>query len=102
MTNLPKGIIHLLRQFEEVFSERVWEWAKIVVVGAILAAGGRTVASILRVMGLQHEQQFQKYHRVLNRAKWSSRALSRILLRLWVRMVVPADAPIVVGMDAHD
>jgi DDE superfamily endonuclease len=99
MTNLPIGIIHLLRQFEEVFSERVWEWAKILVVGAMLAPGERTVASILRVMGLQNEQQFQNYHRVLNRAKWSSRALSCILLLLLVRMFVPADASIVVGMD---
>jgi hypothetical protein len=57
------------------------------------------VAAILRVMGLQNEQQFQKYHRVLNRARWSSRALSRILLLLLVQMFVPVDAPIVVGMD---
>jgi len=27
----------------------------------------RTVSAILRVMGMQHEQQFQRYHRVLNR-----------------------------------
>src|SRR5712692_7246581 len=99
MTNLPKGIIHLLRQFEEVFSERVWEWAKILVVGAILAPGERTVASILRVMGLQNDQQFQNYHRVLNRARWSSRALSRILLLLLVRAFVPAEAPVLVGVD---
>jgi hypothetical protein len=99
MINLPKGIIHLVRKFEGVFSERVWEWAKVLLIGAILAPGERTVAAILRVMGLQNEQQFQNYHRVLNRAKWSSRALSRILLLLLVQMLVPADAPIVVGMD---
>jgi hypothetical protein len=52
-------------------------------------------------MGLQHHRQFQNYHRVLNRATWSSRALSRILLRLLVAAFVPAHAPIVVGLDEH-
>jgi hypothetical protein len=35
----------------------------------------------------------------LNRAQWSSRALSRILLLLLVSIFVPADAAIVVGLD---
>jgi DDE superfamily endonuclease len=99
MLNLPKGIIQVLRCFEEVFSERVWEWAKVLVIGAILAPGERRVTAILRVMGLHQERQFQNYHRVLNRATWSSRALSRLLLRLLIQLFVPEDAPIVVGID---
>lgn len=99
MLNLPKKIISILRYFEEVFDERVWEWAKVLLIGAILAPGERTVAAVLRVMGQQDEKQFQNYHRVLNRAKWSSRALSRVLLRLLVKLFVAADAPIVVGID---
>jgi hypothetical protein len=99
MLNLPKKIIYVLRYFEEAFSERMWEWAKVLLIGAILAPGERTVAAVLRVMGLQDEKQFQNYHRVLNRAKWSSRALSHILLRLLVKLFVAADAAIVVGID---
>jgi hypothetical protein len=99
MLNLPKKIIYILRNFEEVFDERVWEWAKVLLIGAILTPGERTVAAALRVMGQQDEKQFQNYHRVLNRAKWSSRALSRILLLLLVKIFVPAGAPIVVGID---
>jgi len=99
MLNLPKRIIQVLRYFEEAFSERIWEWAKVLLIGAILAPGERTVTAILRVMGLQNEQQFQNYHRVLNRAMWSSRALSRILVRLLVQLFVPEDAPLVVGID---
>ena len=101
MLDLPTAIIQVLRHFESVFSERVWEWAKILLVGAILAPGKRTVTAALRVMGLRDEVQFQNYHRVLNRATWSSRALSRILLRLLVRAFVPPDAPVVVGLDDH-
>jgi hypothetical protein len=101
MRDLPQAIIHVLRHFELAFSERVWEWAKVLLVGAILAPGKRTVTAALRVMGLSNEAQFQNYHRVLNRDTWSSRALSRILLRLLVRAFVPADAPVVIGLDDH-
>ncbi len=101
MRNLPVQIIHVLRHFELVFSERVWEWVKILLVGAILAPGKRTVTACLRVMGLCHEQQFQAFHRVLNRDRWSSRQLSRVLLRLLLQAFVPADAPVILGIDEH-
>ncbi|MBA3946074.1 MAG: transposase [Herpetosiphonaceae bacterium] len=101
MRNLPWAIIQVLRPFEWVFSERVGEWAKVLLVGTILAPGQRTVTAALRVMGLSCERQFQNYHRVLNRATWLSRAVSRILLRLLVDAFVPAHAPIVVGLDDH-
>src|SRR5215469_4933769 len=97
--DLPKQIIQVLKQFEEVFSKRVWEWAKVLLIGPILAPGERTVAAILRVMGLQDEKKFQNYHRVLNRAKWSSRAVSRLLVMLLVTVFVAANGPVVVGID---
>src|SRR6266567_817408 len=99
MLTLPKGIIQVLHQFEAVLSERVWEWAKVLLIGAILAPGERTVAAILRVMGCSDDKQFQTYHRVLNRARWSSRELSRLLLVMLVHLFVANDAPIVVGID---
>lgn len=102
MLTLPKKIRHVLRYFEAIFSERVWEWAKVLVIGALLAPGERTVAAILRVMGCSDEKHFQNYHRVLNRAKWSSRELSRVLLVLLVRLFVPANEPLILGIDAHD
>ncbi|MFH7245155.1 MAG: transposase, partial [Spirulina sp.] len=66
--------------------------------GALLAPGKRTVSQVLRVMGLADEPQFQRYHRVLNRAVWSSRQASRILLSLLVRTFA-ADGVIVMGLD---
>lgn len=101
MRNLPPQIIHVLRHFELVFSEQTWEWVKILLVGAILAPGKRTVTACLRVLGLSQERQFQVYHRVLNRAKWSSRNLSRVLLTLLLQAFVRADSPVVLGSDAH-
>jgi DDE superfamily endonuclease len=99
MDTLPTAIICVLRPFEAVFSERVWEWAKILLVGAILTPGRRTVAAALRVMGLSEETQFQNYHRVLNRAKWSSRELSRLLLLALGATLVAGGVPIVFGLD---
>jgi hypothetical protein len=101
MHNLPPAIIHILRPFEALFSERVWEWAKILVVGAILAPGKRTVTAALRVMGLSREEQFQNFHRVLNRARWSSHQAGGVLLRRLVTVFLAADAPVVVGIDDH-
>jgi hypothetical protein len=99
MLTLPKGIIQVLRHFEMVFSEQVWEWAKVLVIGAILVSGERTAAAILRVMGCADDKQFQNYHRVLNRATWSSRELSRLLLGLLVRLFVGGNEPVLLGID---
>ena len=69
------------------------------IAGAILAPGKRTVACALRAMGLENERRFCRYHRVLSRANWSGREASRILLGLLVKIFVPEGAPLVVGVD---
>ena len=99
MVILPEMIIQVLDCFAPLFSQRMWEWAKVLVVGAILAPGKRTVTAALRVMGLRDEVHFQNYHRLLNRAVWSSRQVSRILLRLLLDVFVAPDAPVVLGLD---
>src|SRR5918998_319196 len=99
MGALPPEIVRVLRVFEDGFSERVWDWVQVLVVGAILTPGQRTVTAVLRVMGLSDERQYQNYHRVLNRARWSSRELSRRLLLMLVETLVSVDEPVVVGMD---
>jgi hypothetical protein len=99
MRDLLTKILHVLHTFERVFSERVWGWATVLLIGAILAPGERTVAAIVRVMGLSDNRPFQNAHRVLTRAKWSSRAVRRIVLLLLVPLFVPASAPGVGGID---
>ncbi|MBA2782118.1 MAG: hypothetical protein H0T74_04235, partial [Rubrobacteraceae bacterium] len=46
-------------------------------------------------MGLDQEKRFHRYHRVLNRASWSSREASRVLLGLLVETFVPEGDPLV-------
>jgi hypothetical protein len=80
MPPLPETIILVLASFAPLFSHRVWLHAEVLLVGAILAPGARTVTAALRAMGLAAECHFTNYHRVLNRATWSARQGSRILL----------------------
>jgi hypothetical protein len=81
---LPTTMIRLLAPFAPLFSKRVWQNAQVLLAGAILAPGKRTVASALRAMGLDQHKRFHCCHRVLSRANWSSREASRILLRMLV------------------
>ncbi len=97
MPAVPVALTRLIVKFAPVFSKRVWEHAQVLVVGALLAPGKRTVTAMLRVMGLSHERHFQNYHRVLNRARWSSLATARVLLELVVRTFAPKGAVVIVG-----
>ncbi len=99
MPILPSDIMPVLLPFAQVFSDRTWQWVQVLIVGAILAPGTRTVTAILRVMGLSDEQQFQNYHRVLNRVKWSGLRVSRILLGLLVVALVAVGAPLLIAAD---
>jgi hypothetical protein len=50
-------------------------------------------------MGLDQENRFHRYHRVLSRARWSSLKVARVLLGLVVEEFVPEGSPLVVGID---
>ena len=57
MRTLPSTMIQVLAPFAPLFSKRVWRHALVVVAGAILAPGRRTVGSALRAMGLDRERR---------------------------------------------
>src|SRR4051795_838052 len=95
---LPCGFAPLLLAFAPLFRARLWERAQLLLLGAILTPGQRTICSVLRVVGLNADTHFQNYHRVLNRARWSSRAASRIFLGLLGQAFAPS-GPILVGLD---
>ena len=92
-------MLHLLNPFVPLFSRRVWPHVQVLLAGAILAPGKRTVSAALRVMGLGQTEHFQRYHRLLNRAVWSGREASRVLLSLLVKTFVPSSGPLVIGVD---
>jgi DDE superfamily endonuclease len=98
MLTLPAELLPLIVEFAPLFSKPVWEHATVLLVGAMLATGKRTVTACLRVMGLSQEQCFVNYHRVLNRARWSALAASHLLLRLLVTTFAP-EGEVIFGLD---
>ena len=98
MPFLPDAILSLFANFANVFTKPTWKYAQTLLVGAIICNGKRTVSSALRIMGLAYEQRFERYHRVLSKAKWNEFRLSRILLGLLVGLL-PNNVPILIAMD---
>src|SRR3954447_10402226 len=87
-----------LRPFATCFTAAIWRHVPVLVAGALLAPGRRTVTAALRVMALDRTASFAVYHRVLSTARWSARAVAHRLLLVPVATLV-RDGPVVVGID---
>ena len=98
MLALPITFSSVIGVFAPVFSRPVWQHVKVLLTGAVLAPGKRTVTAMLQIMGRSAASDFQTYHRVLNRAVWSPLTASRLLLRLLVAVFIPRGV-VVVGLD---
>ena len=85
MLTLPDAILPILNPFATLFQSRTWQKAQVLLVGAILAPGQRTVASALRVMGLSDDRNYARYHHVLNRTVWSPLQVAQVLLGLLIQ-----------------
>ena len=95
MPTLPDAIVPILAPFVTLFTIPTWQKAQLLMVGAILATGQRTVAAALRVMGRRDHEDYVRYHEVLNRAVWSPREASRILLFLLTHYLDRGDGPLI-------
>lgn len=95
---VPQILRLWLQELRTCFTAPSWEHVLVLVMGALLAPGKRTVSSCLRMTGRAEAANFASYHQILNRACWSPRAVAGRLLGLVVERLVP-DGPIVIGMD---
>jgi hypothetical protein len=93
--SLSPEILTFILPFAVLFSTSNWKNAQIMLFGAILCRGRRTVCSILRTLGLQNEPGFSKYHRLLNHAKWSAMQGSCILLRMLLQCIPKGVRPVI-------
>jgi hypothetical protein len=72
----------------------------VLLAGAILAPGRRTVTAVLRIPGVSARRLLHlPPYPHLNRAAWSSHAAAGHLLLLLIKVFVPAWAPVVIGLD---
>jgi hypothetical protein len=97
MRMVPKEFVGFMTTFAPLFTKRVWQHVQVLLLGAILTPGKRTVTAALRVMGLAHVKSLQQYHRGLNRAVWSGLEGARLLLHLLVYTLAPT-GPLVMGL----
>ena len=67
MPRLLSRLAAAILTFAPLFSQRSWHRAEVLLAGAILTPGRRTVANVLRIVGLSRERRFVNHHRVLNR-----------------------------------
>lgn len=99
MSALPPRFVAVIVPFAAAFRQRrTWHHAQVLLAGALLAPGPRTVTSALRVLGRAGERHWVTFHRVLSRAVWSPRAAAQVLLRLLVAAFAPT-GPLVFGLD---
>lgn len=98
MSSFPDEFLGLIIAYSGLFSKPVFAHARLLLAGAILAPGKRTVTSALRVLGLSGETKFHKYHRVLSLARWCALKGARILLGQLLHAFL-AEGPVVVGID---
>ena len=98
MLTLRKEFVTLMTTFAPMVTKQVWQHVQILLVGAMLAPGKRTVTAALRVLGFAHAKSVQQYHRVLSRAVWSSLEGWRLLLHLLVHTLA-RPGPLVMGLD---
>ena len=95
---LPPIVAQLMAPFRDLFTAPVWNHVLVLIAGATLATGKRTVTSALRAMGLGEATGFAPYHHVLSRARWSSLAAGRKLLAMIIGQFAP-DGAVVIGLD---
>src|SRR5258708_14121887 len=99
MVNLAIRMITVVGEFAPaIYAMSTWYKIEVLVTGAILAPGKRTVRAVLRVMGLKDDGKYAKYHQVLSRAVWSGLEVSAILLRLLLK-TFDTGGPLVFGVD---
>ncbi|MHB8630227.1 MAG: IS701 family transposase [Aggregatilineales bacterium] len=99
MLNLPGWMIAVLTEFAPViYGVSTWCKVEVLVTGAILTTGKRTVSAVLRTMGLSDDRNYAKYQHVLSRAAWSGLDASRVMLGLLLKHF-DTGGPLVFGID---
>ena len=95
---MPTVLVSWLAVSRPCFTAPVWNHILVLVSGAVLAPGKRTVTQTLRVMGLADQPGFGRYHEVLNRARWDGRDVARPLLLHLLATLSPS-GEVVIGID---
>ncbi len=95
---LPPAAGPVLLPLAGAFTRPTFRRVLVLLVGAVLASGGRTVTGMIRAAGLLATGHYSSYHRVFSRANWSLWHPGRILAAPVVALVPPGQ-PVPLALD---
>jgi hypothetical protein len=72
--------------FDDMFTAPTWQRVLVLLIGAVLSPGRRTMAAALRGTGLDQDPHFLNDHRVLRRSRWPSRRVAQCLFSSLVNL----------------
>lgn len=98
MLPLPSAAEPLVNRFSVAFSDRIFQRIIILMIGAIVTMGRRTVTNVLWTVRSIADGHFSSYHRVFSRARWSLWPLGKVLAGA-VLQWVGDDQPVLVAAD---
>jgi len=97
MLDLPQSILHIFALFAPLFSRPVFGNACRLFLGHMLCKNRRTIADVLRQLGLKDIKNYSKYHWFFSGAKWCTMRGAKILLSN-LGKICPKD--IVISIDS--
>ena len=97
--NIPDFALPVLTIFQPTFSTPTYNRFLVLLVGALLTTGRRTITNLLRIVGHQAPGHMSSSHRVFSRRHWSPWALARGLMRFLLAYVVSTDPVFLAGDD---
>ena len=96
---LPDFAVPVLSMFQPAFSTPTYHRFLVLVLGALLTTGRRTITNILRTVRHQAQGHVSSYHRVFSQRRWSAWALARMLITFLLDHVVPPGPVLLAGDD---
>jgi DDE superfamily endonuclease len=97
--NVPACAVPVLNVFRPAFSTPTYRRFLVLVLGAVLTTGRRTISNLLRTVRSKAPGHGSSYHRVFSQRRWSAWALARALITFLLHYVVPPGPVLLVGDD---
>jgi hypothetical protein len=97
--NIPNFAVPILTMLRPTFSTPTYNRFLLLLVGALLTTGRRTITNILRTVRYQAPGHASSYHRVFSQRRWSTWVMARALIRFLLDHVVPSGPVLLAGDD---
>lgn len=97
--NLPDPIITIFETFQPLLTQPSYRKMLLLVGATLLARGKRTVTAALKILGLDQEHNWPKYHQLLSRASWSGLEAATLLLGLLITTFLAPNSALEIVLD---